>query len=367
MKKLGLGLMRLPRTDLEDNTSIDHQALCQMADRFLERGFTHFDTAWFYHGGKSEEAFREAVVKRHPRDSFTVTDKMPFMDLKEEAQLEEIFSQQLERCGVDYFDYYWLHALDAGRYELAKEIRAFDFLERKKAEGKIRHTGFSFHDSAQALDQILAEQPQLEYVQLQINYLDWETENVQSRLCYETARKHNIRVMVMEPVKGGALAQVPPKAEEMLRQLDPSRSAASWGIRFAASLEGVDMVLSGMSDMAQLEDNMDTFSPLQPLANREMEALLQVAQVIHKEIAIPCTACRYCTESCPQSIPIPDYFLLYNDKKTGKRVPGDRFQQLSQGHGKPSDCVACGQCEAKCPQHLPIIEHLKTAAKLLEK
>lgn len=367
MKKLGFGLMRLPRTDPEDNTSIDHQALRAMADRFLERGFTHFDTAWFYHGGKSEEAFREAVVKRHPRDSFTVTDKMPFLDLKEESQLEEIFSQQLERCGVEYFDYYWLHALDAGRYDLAKRIHAFEFLERKKAQGKIRRAGFSFHDSAQVLDRILTEQPQLEYVQLQINYLDWETENVQSRLCYETARKHGVRVMVMEPVKGGALAQVPAPAEELLRQLDPKRSVASWGIRFAASLEGVDMVLSGMGDLAQLEDNMDTFDPLQPLTGSEIQTLLQAAQVIHREIAIPCTACRYCTESCPQNICIPDYFLLYNDKKTGKRVPGDRFQQLVRDHGRPSDCVACGQCESKCPQHLPIIEHLKTAAKLLER
>ena len=366
MKPLGFGVMRLPLTDPEDKGSIDLPAFTAMADRFLERGFTHFDTAWPYHSERSEAALREAVVRRYPRDRFTLTDKMPLFLLKEESQLEAIFSQQLERCGVDHFDYYWLHSLDAGRLVLCEQLHAFEFLLKKQAEGRIVHVGFSFHDTAQVLDQILTRHPEMEYVQLQINYLDWDTERVQSRLCYETARRHGKRIMVMEPVKGGALAQVPPQAEELLRAMDPGRSVPSWAIRFAASLEGVDMVLSGMSTPDQLEDNMDSLDPLQPLTSRETDTLAQVAEVIRAAIAIPCTSCRYCTDGCPQHICIPEYFSLYNDIKTGKRTSEGRFQELAEGHGKPSDCIACGQCEGQCPQHLPIIQHLQTVAKALE-
>lgn len=367
MKHLSFGLMRLPLLDPNDSGSIDLPAVIRMADRFLEGGFTHFDTAYPYHGGKSEEALREAVVRRHPRQSFAVTDKLPVWAIEREEQLEEIFNQQLERCGVEYFDYYWLHALSAQRVEKCRQLRAFEFLARKQAEGRVRHTGFSFHDSAQVLDEILTAHPELEYVQLQLNYLDWETETVQSRLCYETVRRHGKRVMVMEPVKGGALAQLPPKAEALLKELDPDLSPAAWALRFAGGLEGVDMVLSGMSNLEQLEENMRTFDPLQPLSPREREALSQAAELIRQAIAIPCTACRYCTDGCPQHIPIPDCFQLYNNAKLGKRSPAGSFDQLVQTFGgKPSDCIACRQCESHCPQNLPIVQYLEQAAKLLE-
>ena len=367
MKPLGFGVMRLPLTDPEDKGSIDLPAFTAMADRFLARGFTHFDTAYPYHNGRSEAAVRAAVVKRYPRDRFTITDKMPVFLLKEEEQLESLFAEQLERCGVDHFDYYWLHALDAQRLVLCERLHAFEFLLKKQAEGRITHIGFSFHDTAQVLDTILTRHPEMEYVQLQINYLDWATERVQSSLCYQVARKHGKRIMVMEPVKGGALAQVPAQAEALLRSLDPERSVPSWAIRFAASLEGVDMVLSGMSDSAQLEDNMDALDPLQPLTSAQVDTLAQVAERIRAAIAIPCTDCHYCTDGCPQNICIPEYFALYNHIKIGKRVPENQFQELTATHGKPSDCIACGQCEGNCPQHLPIIRHLQAVAKELER
>lgn len=367
MKHLSFGLMRLPLLDPEDNRSIDLQALSDMADRFLAAGFTHFDTAYPYHGEKSEEAFREAVVKRYPRNRFALTDKLPVWILEREEQLEEIFTRQLERCGVEYFDYYWLHALSAQRFEKCQQLSAFSFLERKKAEGRIRHIGFSFHDSAQILDEILTAHPELEYVQLQLNYLDWETERVQSRLCYETARRHGRHIMVMEPVKGGALASLPPKAEALLQELAPGRSPAAWALRFAAGLEGVDMVLSGMSTMEQLEENIRTFDSLQPLSSQERNALAQAAELIRQATAIPCTSCRYCTDGCPQHICIPDYFQLYNDTRLGRLVPAGSFDKLARDHGKPSDCIACRQCEEHCPQHLPIVQYLEQTAKVLEK
>lgn len=366
MKPLGFGVMRLPLSDPEDKTSLDQRLFTELADRFLARGFTHFDTAYPYHGGQSEVAIRKAVVRRYPRDRFTLTDKMPVFLLQEEGQLEQFFQEQLERCGVEHFDYYWLHALNAERLELCERLHAFEFLQRKQAEGRIVHIGFSFHDTAQVLDKILTRHPEMEYVQLQVNYLDWDTERVQSRLCWETARRHNKRIMVMEPVKGGALAQVPPQAEELLRKLEPGRSVPSWAIRFAASLDGVDMVLSGMSSLEQLEDNMDTLDPLRPLSGRETETLAQVAELIRASIAIPCTACRYCTDGCPRKICIPDYFLLYNDRKLGKLLPQGRLEQLLREHGTPSDCVACGQCEGQCPQHLSIIRLLQDVARELE-
>ena len=370
MKQLGFGLMRLPLLDEDDKTSIDIERLKGMVDIFLESGFRHFDTAYNYHGGMSEAAFKEAVVKRYPRDRYTVTDKMPMFQVEEESELERIFNEQLERCGVDYFDYYWLHSLNEKSIDKSHRFHAFEFIEKKKQEGKIRHTGFSFHDTAEVLDKTLALHPELDYVQLQINYLDWEDDEIQSRACYEVAVKHKKRVMVMEPVKGGSLALLPPKAEEVFRAYDPERSAASWAIRYAASLDHVDHVLSGMSDETQLLDNIRTMSDFKPLTDEERQMIDEALLTIKDSRKIDCTRCFYCVPGCPVDIAIPDYFSAYNDY----RLFGDmmRFSSFSKvkslmsKFGKPSDCIACGACEEICPQHLPIIELLEVISQEME-
>lgn len=369
MMKLGFGLMRLPVLD-GDQTKIDLERVTEMVDAFLAAGGTYFDTAYPYHGGFSERALRETVVKRYPRDRFTVTDKMPISMVEREEQLEEIFSEQLERCGVDYFDYYWLHALSGRNYDNAQKFQAFDFIQKKRAQGKIRHIGFSFHDSPQMLDRILTDHPEAEYVQLQINYLDWEDPVVQARECYEVATRHGKPVIVMEPVKGGALATLPEGAKAILTQKDPGSSMASWAVRYAASLENVMMVLSGMSTLEQVQDNLSYMKDFRPLDEGEREALDQAVTAIRTGIAIACTACRYCvTENeCPKNIAIPDYFALYNDIRRFKTSgAGARYQILASTHGKASECIGCGKCEKHCPQHLPIRQYLKDVAAACEK
>lgn len=371
MKKLGFGLMRLPLTDSEDSKTIDVDRFNTMVDLFMERGFTHFDTAYMYHGEKSEEVFRESVVKRYPRESFTVTDKMPIYMVEKKEDLEKIFNKQLERCGVDYFDYYWMHAMNDQRYSLSKEVDAFGFLEEKKKEGKIRHIGFSFHDSAEVLDKMLKNEPSVEFVQLQINYLDWEDGRIQSRLCYETARKHNKKIFIMEPVKGGTLAQLPEQAEALLKKKDPEASVASWALRYAASLEDVVMVLSGMSEEWQLEDNIEIFDDFKALEKEDYELLDEVVEIIKKSMKIACTSCRYCVDGCPVSIAIPEYFEIYN-RSVDLSNPDDPaikadFAKLADKHGKPWECIACGQCQDQCPQFLPIIEDLKKISDIFQK
>ena len=336
-----------------------------MVDAFLAAGFTYFDTAHNYIGGKSEQAIRACLTSRYPREQYSLTDKLTSPLFETEADIRPLLTSQLEACGVDYFDYCLLHSVNSGNYEKYTACNAFAILQEWKQEGKIRHVGMSFHDTPEMLDRILTEHPELEVVQIQFNYLDEVNPNVESRRCYEVCRRHGKPVLVMEPVKGGALADLPPEAGQILEELGGG-SPASYAIRYAASQEGILTVLSGMSNLAQVEDNIGYMSDFQPVTAAEEAALVRAREVILKQETIPCTACRYCTDGCPQQIPIPDIFRLYNRKKTYLE-PGWGYGSLTKDKGKASDCVGCGQCEQICPQKLEIRRLLQDAAAIFEK
>lgn len=368
MKKLGFGMMRLPVTEPGNNKTIDQELVNKMVDRFLSEGFTYIDTAYPYHQGLSESAVRKALVERYPRDSFLLADKMPTFLVNSAEDYPRFFAEQLKRCGVDYFDYYLLHTLGEKNYANTLKFGGFAFMEQLKSEGKAKHIGFSYHDKAELLDQILTEHPEMEFVQLQINYIDWDSESIESRKCYEVAVKHQKPVIVMEPVKGGCLAEVPETVEELFHDVHPDWSIASWAVRFAASLEQVMVVLSGMSSYQQLEDNLSYMKDFVPLAENEQQTIATAVNLINASIAIPCTGCRYCVDGCPQRIPIPEFFSLYNNQYQFRLFPAHRnyYMNLTQKFGKASDCIACGQCEEHCPQHIAIIEELKKVAGVFD-
>ncbi|HJB97700.1 MAG TPA: aldo/keto reductase [Candidatus Acutalibacter pullicola] len=361
IKKLGFGLMRLPMIGEE----IDMEQTKRMVDTFMEKGFTYFDTAYVYIGGKSEVALKEAVVDRYPRDSFQCATKLPLWDLKEPQEMEKIFQESLDRAGLEYYDFYLLHAMSAERVTKADELGAWDFMKRLKAEGRAKHIGFSFHDTAEALEDILKAHPEMEFVQLQINYVDWESESVQSRKCYEVARKYNKPVIIMEPVRGGSLAIMPPQVQRVFKEAEPENSVASWAVRYCASLEGIVTVLSGMSTEEQLNDNVSYMENFRPLNEGERATVQKVVDILNSLPTIPCTACKYCVDGCPQKINIPGIFkamndlTLYNNEVTARRS----YDNAVGEGGKAGDCIQCGACEAHCPQKIEIIETLKKAAE----
>ena len=367
-KKLGFGMMRMPQRDPSNAADVDIDQMCRMVDLFMERGFTYFDTAWMYNGFASESVAKQVLVDRHPRESFTLATKLHSGFFKSAETREELFQTQLKNTGAGYFDYYLLHGIEGNMLNKYESFHSFDWLLDKKKEGLIRHAGFSFHDRPEILDRILKKHPQMEFVQLQINYLDWESEWVNARACYEVAVKHEKPVIVMEPAKGGTLSHVPDEAKALFDELDPARSVSSWAIRFAASLPGVMLVLSGMSNEEQVRDNTEYMTDFQPLTEEEKQVCFRVADIINAQIAIPCTACAYCVEGCPKRIPIPKYFSLYNEDmredlaEKGWTINMSNYATLSSKSGRASDCIACGQCEGVCPQHLPIIDNLKKVA-----
>lgn len=367
-KKLGFGLMRLPLNDKSNPADIDMEQLKQMVDLFMENGFTYFDTAWMYNAFASESAAKEALVSRYPRESFTLATKLHagFIETKEDR--DKIFNTQLERTGAGYFDYYLIHGIEATMIEKYESLECFDWLLEKKTAGLVKHAGFSFHDTPEMLEEILTKHPEMEFVQLQINYLDWESEWIRSRACYEVAERHGKPVIVMEPVKGGTLAKVPAEAEALFKAQDPSMSVPSWAIRFAASLPNVMVVLSGMSSIDQMKDNLSYMKEFRPLSEEEQKICFKAADIINSQIAIPCTGCSYCTEGCPMNIAIPQYFSIYNEdmrehlEEKGWTINFTNYEIISGTRGKASDCIACGQCEGVCPQHLSIIDYLKDVA-----
>lgn len=371
-KNFGFGCMRLPMVDGE----VDMEQFKQMVDLFLEEGFNYFDTAHGYLDGKSELALRAGLTSRYPRDRYLLVNKLTSMYFHKEEEIRPFFENQLKWCGVDYFDVYLMHAQNAAEFEKYKKCHAYETALQLKEEGRIRHFGISFHDKAVVLDQILTEYPQVEIVQIQFNYLDYEDPSVEARKVYEVCRKHNKPVLVMEPVKGGSLVKLPEDAQKIFDDLNAQEgiqmSNASYAIRYAAGFDGMKVVLSGMSDLQQMKDNLSYMKEFQPLNAKEKEAVAKVVAVFHGLDMIPCTACHYCVDEnhCPKHIRIPDVFACLNSKKAFNDWNMDFFYSsvlTANGSGKASECIGCGGCERVCPQHLEIRKLLGDVAATFEK
>ena len=360
---LGFGLMRLPK--LEDG-SIDLKQVSEMVDLFMEAGGTYFDTAYVYDGGMSEAALKACVCDRYPRERFTVATKLHAgMHCHDEESAKQQFWTSLERTGAGYIDYYLLHALQRGTYQKYEEYHLWDFVREQKAAGRIRHWGFSFHADPELLEKILDENPDTEFVQLQLNYADWDNPGVAARRNWEICRSRGIPVTVMEPVKGGILANPIPSVREIFDAADPNASYASWALRYAASLEGILVVLSGMSNLDQMRDNLSFMKDFKPLSDEEMKVIHQAQAALDADKSIPCTACHYCTKGCPMDIPIPEIFGVINRRKGSPEFRTKReYGIVTLGKGRASDCISCGQCESVCPQHLPIIRLLEECREL---
>lgn len=362
MNKLGFGYLRLPK--IEDQ--LDYETIKLITDAYLAAGGRYFDTAYSYLNGKSEEAIGRCLSARHPRESYMLATKLAGYNVKSYEDCWKQFEAQCKRCGVDYFDVYMLHWLNKKNYDLAEEYNEFQFLMELKEKGLAHKIGFSYHDTADLLDEILTKHPEVDYVLLQINYLDWESEAIQSRRCYETCVKHGKKVIVMEPIKGGSLANIPQQARDVLKEIAPDSTPAAHAIRFAQSLENVEIVLSGMNSLQQIEENMKQITPM---TEEEMTVLQKVVPFIKGATAVECTACGYCLKHCPKNIAIPQYFKLYNEYK---RNPNENwkitpvYDNLALKYGKATDCINCKRCENNCPQNLPITQHLLGVVESLE-
>ena len=362
-KNFGFGCMRLPMQGKE----VDLTEFSKMVDAFLAAGFNYFDTAHGYLEGKSETAIKACLTSRYPREEYVLTDKLTVSYFNKEEDVRPFFESQLKACGVEYFDFYLMHAQDRNNFEKYKRCRAYETAFALKAEGKVRRVGLSFHDKAEVLERILSTYPEVDAVQIQFNYVDYEDASVESRKCYEVCRKFGKPVIVMEPVKGGSLVNLPTGAKQILESLGGG-SPASYAIRFAAGFEGIAMVLSGMGNMQMMEDNISFMKDFQPLSAQEMEAIGKVREIFRAQDIIPCTACRYCTDQCPKRIPIPDLFACLNSKRTFKTWNADYYYHNvhATDGGTASDCIRCGKCEAICPQHLPIRSLLQDVVKEFE-
>ena len=363
--KLGFGLMRLPQ--LADET-IDIAQVKQMVDAFMAAGFTYFDTAYVYGNGASELAIKEALVDRYPRESYQLTTKLPVWANTTPEDVRNIFETSMRRTQAGYFDFYLLHNVNRNNVADFERLHVWEYVQELKKQGLVKHAGFSFHDTADMLDELLTKHPEVDFVQLQINYIDWNSDAVQSRKCYEVARKHGKSIIVMEPVKGGALAGLSDEIQSLYRAVRPDLSIPSWAIRFVASLDGIITVLSGMSTLAQMQDNLSYMKDFQPLCAEEYAAIDKAVEILNNTPTVPCTACKYCVDDCPQNINIPEIFKALN----GYRVYHNRakeispYQQAVGEGGAAKDCLECGLCETHCPQHLEIRELLKEASSVLD-
>ena len=372
MKKMGFGLMRLPQTDKNKPEAIDYEQVNKMADLFLEKGYTYFDTAYPYHNGKSEIALKKAVVDKYPRESYIIADKLPLFLITKQEEVESIFNEQLEKCGVDYFDYYLLHNISPFSETGFVDVDSYTFLKQKKDEGIIKKLGFSSHGNAQYIEDYLQKYPDMDFIQLQINYLDWESDTIESKKCYEVAKKHGLEVIVMEPLKGGFLANIPQKAEEEIKKYDPNLTPVELALRFVANLDNVFMVLCGASNYTQIEDNINIFENMKPLTTQEHKLIKRVSDIINSAITVPCTKCNYCINECPVNINIPYVFDLYNSEKLLNNKEFTTYQvtyinyMKNENNGSASACIECGKCVEKCPQQIDIPTVMKDVVTSLE-
>lgn len=362
-KNFGFGMMRLPMI----NNEVDYNETCKMIDTFISNGFNYFDTAHGYIDGKSELAIRDCLVKRYKREDYVLVNKLTNNFFQKNEDIIPFFNTQLEACGVDYFDIYLMHAQNAEYFEKYKKCKAYETAFELKKKGLVKHVGISFHDKAVVLDQILTEYPEIECVQIQFNYVDYLDPSIEGKLCYEVCVKHNKPVIVMEPVKGGSLIKLPNIAQKIFDDLNGG-SNASYAIRFAASFDKVKMVLSGMSNMEQMNDNISFMKEFIPLNDNEMTAINKVCDIFKTQDIIPCTACEYCVDGCPKQIPIPQIFACYNANKAYNDWNSDWYYNIhTEAKGKAKDCIKCGKCQNICPQHLSIIKLLEESAKIFDK
>lgn len=362
-KKLGFGCMRLPM----NGEKVDYDEFNKMIDLFMSEGFNYFDTAHGYLDGKSETAIRDCLASRYPRESYILTNKLTASFFNSTEDIKPFFENQLERTGVSYFDYYLMHAQDSEKYEHFQKCHAYEVAQELKKEGKVKHVGISFHDTAEVLEKILNEHPEIEIVQIQFNYVDFKNPSVQAEKVYNVCRKYDKPVLIMEPVKGGGLVNLPDEAKRVFDDLGEKCSYASYAIRYAASFDGVYKVLSGMSNLEQLQDNISFMKDFKTFSKEEFEATEKVGSILNTFGGIPCTACRYCLAGCPKKISIPDLFGCYNAKKQFNDWNSNYYYGVhTKAKGKASDCIACRQCEKVCPQHLKIVDYLKSVAETFE-